>query len=279
MTRAPRFVPIRTEQDVLAACQQREHLSLDFKLTLDLGSSSERKEAALRDVALDAAAFANALGGSVLYGVAERGASGGHIKGLSLDDLTSIAGEIERAIRDRTSPRPLFESHPITCAERHVLALNVHPFPGQPIAARVTSTGTEGWAFPIRVGPHKRYVPPEQIPMHIDPQSRTKAILASQITSGAKVAVTWRRPTNTSLDHPTVTWCEFHDVDVFSNRLGIDVPFENAFRAVNVPLEDVDAIWEAQPQQWHIRLCGYFDPSTNWSYVSNPSNATFSRPR
>ena len=107
----------------LIETEAEEGLGLEFKGQLDLASKEEKREAAK-----DASAFANAAGGRIVYGLAEK----------KLDNGRVVAGEItpiqDGSIRDRLSdvlagaisPRPAFAMTNVPIAGGVVLVLEVY---------------------------------------------------------------------------------------------------------------------------------------------------------
>lgn len=148
-------------QSHLPAIGTRESPTLDFKKA----STSDAFE-----IAKDAAAFANAQGGTFLVGAA----GGDHLvrfDPLDLKTAKSVARTYEVAIRDRCKPAPLFTVKDIAVDGGAVIVVNVWPFPKQVVGVSLSKTETsiEGaYYFPLRVGTDTKPVTPQQIPMFMD---------------------------------------------------------------------------------------------------------------
>ncbi|ADR37750.1 putative transcriptional regulator (plasmid) [Oceanithermus profundus DSM 14977] len=99
-----------TEEDLRSLIDREvsEGPYLDYKREADLGTKGGRKEAAK-----DAAAFANAYGGYLIYGVEEEGGVPKELVGMELDDPDRAASTLEHAIRDLTEPAVEVHAQPV----------------------------------------------------------------------------------------------------------------------------------------------------------------------
>lgn len=231
-----------------------ESWALDFKVAHKHDASEHAK---------DIAAFANAMGGVILVGVHEK--SDSYVRNLlTLDAANRAARDYEDAARDLLSPRPQVDPTVIPYPEdpaRALLAVNVEPFPGQLIGAKLPTT--QAWRFPIRTAArHCAYVDPERAMIYSDPRSRKNAILLLSIPEGERKAVYVQimdRKELTQLDSN----CEVSlqpelrsvDVDVNTVVLGIWTTDRSQIVPASAPLEDVQAVWKSS-NLWMIRLGG-----------------------
>jgi len=99
-----------TEEDLRSLIDREvsEGPYLDYKREVDLGTKGGRK-----GVAKDAAAFANAYGGYLIYGVEEEGGIPKKLVGMELDDPDRAASTLEHAIRDLTEPAVEVHAQPV----------------------------------------------------------------------------------------------------------------------------------------------------------------------
>jgi len=97
------FKPIFQVSDLPVELIAHETLQLDFKVTVE---DADRLE-----MALDVAAFANTLGGTILIGAAEKPGHQRLGRYLPLEERTAadLGRAYDEAIRDRCSPKPLAE--------------------------------------------------------------------------------------------------------------------------------------------------------------------------
>ena len=99
-----------TEEDLHSLIDREvsEGPHLDYKTKEDFDDKAKRKE-----VAKDAAAFANAYGGYLIYGMVEEGGLPKALVGMKLDDPDRAASAIENSIRDLTEPAVEVHAHPV----------------------------------------------------------------------------------------------------------------------------------------------------------------------
>jgi hypothetical protein len=215
--------------------------------------------------AKDMAAFANAFGGGVLVGVAEKADSFAR-KLVDIEVARKIALDYENAARDLLAPRPLVDPcivrHPDN-DDRALVAVNIEPFAGQLVGAKLPQT--QGWRFPIRTAArHCTYLDPEKLMMYSDARTRKAAILLTSIAefdrSQVFVRVVERRQiSNHHASSEVVLGGRLCSVDPEHNavHLVVDVHVwdRNNEVAIFAPLEDIDAVWKGGGK-WYIRLDG-----------------------
>jgi predicted HTH transcriptional regulator len=173
------WTPIAAEAQV-PAVGTRETQWLDFKA---------RAEPDDFEAAKDVAAFANGGGGTLLIGVAG-GDSVQKIIGISEPEARDTQQLYELAIRDRCRPAPVVSFEVLRVPSGIVLAVNVHPFPGQIVGVKLKKGEAKCGAkptepedlfyLPLRVGVHTRGIMPEQVPMFTDARIRRISAVLEQ---------------------------------------------------------------------------------------------------
>lgn len=229
-----------------------EGYELDFKAE-PAGDPSER--------AKDIAAFANTLGGVILVGVPEKADSYSR-RLIPLANARAIAKDYEDTARDFLAPRPLvdpvvipFPSDP----NKALVAVNVDPFPGQLVGARVARHSA--WVFPIRTAArHCTYLDPEQAMIHSIPAARKAAILLGNIPPDSHNKLWVQVMERVELpdawtNREELLPATFHELDVYANTLRLTVHSGTDDIVILAPLEDVAAVWTFSGN-WNIRLNG-----------------------
>lgn len=148
------------------------------------------------ELAKDAAAFANASGGTLLIGATENRANGtcsGHTP-FSVALATRFEVVLKNALEKRCRPRPLVECNRLPFGAKVMLAVSVWAFPGQAVAVQIKGSkrdgyGGDSYVFPYRLLSHTTYLPVEQIPMLLTPDVRRVAILLSTLRPDTKIRV------------------------------------------------------------------------------------------
>ena len=142
------------------------------------------------EMAKDVAAFASAMGGTVLVGAMENQVT--HLltgyAPIPETDAHDIKAAFEIAVKNRCKPVPVFSCEVMQNPPNsgYVVAVNVDPFPTQLIGVRLMGDKTDGFGgdahvFPIRVGTHTTLLQPEQLPMYMQSESRRAAILLDRL--------------------------------------------------------------------------------------------------
>lgn len=173
----PLFKRLLVTADLPPENFDRETLSLDVK-----GKDLRRYKH--EDLAEQIAAFANALGGSIIVGANEQ--AGGTYIYDSMSEAEADVNRIkyEQANRDFCSPNPLLEAVVIPRPPGFVAAINVWPFVGQAVGVRIGAPDKAAWLFPLRVGTQTKFLRAEQLPMIMLPELRKVAILDLSRLSG-----------------------------------------------------------------------------------------------
>lgn len=272
-----RYRRVSSPADVALVASEPEDWEHDFKRTVD--------PAEWWELAKDVAAFASYLGGLILVGATERPGRHADLTGISADHAERVAEAYRQAARHRCRPMPNVEALVLTLAgtDQVVVAVNVDPLPDQPVAAQFYRKDSNGkaeaenaWRFPIRVGSHTDYIDPARLPMYINPHIRRMVIHLHSVPPDSVLVVIWRRPSNQFSEEPVESWSKIREVNIGSNavKLNVTVSRDSNPVDVQVPLEDVEAVWEAEPGKWSVRITGFFDDGR---YFNNPSNAVFRR--
>jgi hypothetical protein len=243
----------------------REGLQLDLKATVDAKNGFE--------LAKDVAAFANSAGGTILVG-AHEGANNTLGKYAAMAE--SLAGTIRdaynKAVSARCAPAPIVDPVLIPRDGGWLVAVNVWPFPGQPVGVSTRDhsrggVGDNGWAFPLRTGVHTIFLKPEQLPMLMVPDARRVAILLEQVPleRRQKVQVFWHDATSNGrhLQDRYLALVEvrpLENVAVFVNRNVIDEMYptmsSGVTKALHLPLDAIRSVWSDGDGDWAVLITG-----------------------
>jgi hypothetical protein len=225
---------------------------MDFKAKHALNAGEHAK---------DIAAFANAFGGVLLIGVSETADSFSRCL-MPIEDARDVVRAYDDAARDLLAPRVTVDCLAVTPPENELQALvavNVDPFPGQMVGAKLPQT--EGWRFPVRTAArHSAYYDPEKIMLYADPRTRKSAILLSSVSKKGTVylQVIFRQEGGSAADESDELCSgEFRGLDLATNtaEFGCMLPDRSAMVHIVAPIEDVEAVWYAHAH-WHVRLDG-----------------------
>lgn len=252
---------IRTAADLPAPGSTQEMARMEFKQQVNPGERAE--------LAKDVAAFANSVGGTILVGAARKGETLACYKPLALDASRAVMRAYDEAVRDRCSPRPVFEAHEMERDEGHVIAVNVWPFPGQPVG--VVADDPDGKKsqrllfFPLRSGAQTVYLSPDQLPMMMLPEVRRVAILLSQLQEGDAVTLNYFSEGPTIPGHVTNRLARQMPVKLASTIDEIimrnTVEFIIAGGRTTLPADAIDHVW---------RGAGGWCISTQFALLSSP---------
>lgn len=262
----PIFVPF-TRTTPLPQIGTPESLVLDFK---QLPSCKERGLPAREpsswshaEAAKDMAAFANAIGGTLLIGAEGEPRLRGWV---SLDAHVSalVVAHYNDALTRHVRPKPLTTFEVLERDESNrVVAVNVWPFAGQAVGAR---TIADSYTFAVRVNDQNVPYSPEQLPMLMIPELRRVATLLHQIPPGAPVRV--YRDVPPLLDArgqpshlagrpaPVIYTLQSFDEDqnfVYLQTTRHTPLWEDTWY---MPLDDVEAVWNkpGDAPSWNIRI-------------------------
>lgn len=230
-----------------------ESFALDFKAEHTTNTAEHAK---------DMAAFANVLGGTILVGVAEK-ADSYERRLLPLADAQQAARDYEDAARDLLAPTPFVDAVVVRFpadTTRALVAINVEPFPGQLVGAKLPNT--QAWRFPIRAaGRHTAFLDPVHMMIHSNPKTRKAAILLGSIPPTERkpmlVQVMERYEMEIEANGEEVLDGELLEVDPAKNTVSLSAFLRDRSEIVRVlvPLEDVEAVWKSVGG-WSVRLNG-----------------------
>lgn len=214
------------------------------------------------EIAKDVAALANAFGGTILVGAAEKGNRVTRYLPLTEQVAQTAEGNYHQAIRDRCQPAPQLSIDHIAKDGGLVMAINVWPAPGQPIGVRLLNGEVHAgnkpkqlqnvFYYPQRVGSNTRDLEPEQLPMLVDAKMRRfAASLARGV--GQEVHVTSRMQERNS-----GVWQadgKILKVDPDAGCFFADLFNVAKFTNVAVPIDEVDAVW-FDGSKWQVVIRG-----------------------
>ena len=268
----PAFRSITLAADLPAVGSATERLVFDLKAKPKLDDSVE--------LAKDVAAFANASGGVILIGAAERKPEGVLAAYPAVD--AKLAGSTkdayERAIRDRCRPRPIVDVVIVPVGKKRVVCVTVWPFPGQLVGVHIEK---DAYRFPVRTTTHTIYLQPEQMGMFFEAGVRRLAIVLESIPPGSYVELS----TPKSLENirhgevpPEFGAVKMRRVDALRNCLEleirrhrprgsavhfgpherVDVPAKKIQTdgVVAIPIDGVASAWQVDDQRWRIHVTG-----------------------
>lgn len=255
----PRFRPIEKFEDLPVTADARESFVLDFKATVDPGAWWE--------LAKDIAALANHVGGTLVIGAREPvPGNAPTYHGLEPADAEKLALAYERVVAEHCLPRPIVRPVPVELpGGRQILAVNVEPFPDQPVGSRVAALNRQGqpepseaWRFPVRVGRDTRMLGPDHLPLLTSARVRRNVIFLEMIPQPFQfghVSLVWRFPTHPV---PTISALQTLVVSPFENLVTAEFLDTNGRIAkIWIPLDDVETVWRAGDAGWQIRVAGF----------------------
>ncbi len=256
----PEFRPIFSEADLpeaAAATPARESNVLDFKNYAAITNDDQRIE-----IAKDVAAFANADGGTIIYGANE---TAGVLTGYTPIPTAAEAEALRQAIRDvakrRCAPPLTLDVRTLPKNAGFVVVANVYSAPGQATGVTLdwqmrTPPGkkVETHFFPVRIGDSTEFMNPEQIAMLMIPQLRRTLSLLRQIDPKATVQVHRQHfEPDPHPDRPAGTAMRLVETNEFANYarfLGVD-PTDRATPPIVIPLDGIRLVYRLD-ERWHV---------------------------
>lgn len=272
-----------TSDSPLPTVGDPESIILDFKQLPskrpDTGDERVRTNWDKPETAKDIAAFANAIGGTLVFGAKDGGKAGKHSK-LSgfyeIDDAlaTDIEQHVSEVIGSHVSPVPRVTKARIRRGSHWLVAVNVWPFPGQAVGAWMGAANA--YSFPVRGLDQTIPYRPEMLSMLMSPEIRRIAALLRtiQVFAGTNAA---KRSVSVHCLHPPAIVPPTHIPDA----RGVPPPTQYAFNAMDeqenwlylqlmdgtatrygwikdwyLPLDDVESVWRVPGDfpEWHIRV-------------------------
>jgi hypothetical protein len=263
------WTPWSQSTAISLASAAHEKTVLDLKGHCDLSRPTQPFE-----LAKDMAAFANALGGTVLVGASERsdtlGRKTGRIEAfVPLADEQAIIKAATSAARDLCQPAITVEPEVIklTRDEQRTLvdkplqsvatlvALNVHPLVASPSGvAACDSTGmriADAYRFPLRFLEGTKWLKPEELAFHMNSHERRIYLLLVRLPRDRDVLV-WDKGQGSAFGAKRPT--RIHDLD--PERMIVKLEFGNDKLSVHVPITFVTAVWLDENDVWNIDVRG-----------------------
>jgi hypothetical protein len=176
---------------------KHETSTFDWKQTYDIAAPGAHFE-----IAKDVAAFASAMGGTIIVGAVEgKGARKGYSANLmTVIDTGTLITEISNAVRRRCRPLPVFRPIVIrvstdeasaivgrawTVGPVDLIAVNVWPLASGPVGVEVCDKQgqavDDAYRFPMRGGEGTRFLLPEELALYLSSHERRIAVLLRQI--------------------------------------------------------------------------------------------------
>jgi hypothetical protein len=243
-----------------------EKTVLDLKSHCDLSRPTQTFE-----LAKDMAAFANALGGTVLVGASERsdtlGRKTGRIEAfVPLTDDQALIKAATSAARDLCQPPITVEPEIIKLTPEEqstivdnplqstatLVALNVHPLVASPCGvAACDSNGkrvSDAFRFPLRFIEGTKWLRPEELAFHMNSHERRMYLLLVQLPRDRDVFV-WDKGQGGLGAKRTG---RIGDLD--PDRMIAKLQFKDS--VVHVPLTFVTAVWLDEKDVWNVDIRG-----------------------
>lgn len=182
-----------------------EHAIFDFKQRYDIADATVPFE-----IAKDATAFTNHLGGTIAVGViegsGERRGRAAQFAPLTAPTPGQLIAAVDRAIKLYCLPVPIVDAVeiPLTAEQvaavlgrlgpaTSIVAINVQPSLNTPVGCSVCDkNGTKidhAWRFPVRTIESARFLRPEEIAMTMNVNERKALLQLQQLTGEAKLTV------------------------------------------------------------------------------------------
>jgi hypothetical protein len=250
------YRPLTTPNDLPKVNDAFETATLDMKEAIKPKATGTGKpKYDLFELAKDVAMFASSIGGTILVGAEEDGRTG-RLKAyhpMLTSDAKALADTFDDAVKARCHPSVMIDPSIIAQGTGVVLAVNVPPFPGQPVAVHARGDATDGYgdqmyAWPVRVGRDCAFIPPEQLPMLMLPELRHAAIRLKQIPTRPPAVVGQLR----SIAGGTT---QFTDLKI--NEAGSTVKFTMANQTeLDIPLDFIGPVWRSALGPWVVQLIG-----------------------
>jgi hypothetical protein len=267
------WIPWSQSNALSLAANAHEKTVLDLKTRYDLANLTSAFE-----LAKDMAAFANALGGTVLVGASEHsdllGRKTGRIEAFvpNIDDQTLIKAATTAA-RDLCQPPITVEPEVIKLAvseqasvvrrplsqDATLVALNVHPLVASPCAAAACDAAgvriANAYRFPLRFLEGTKWLKPEELAFHMNSHERRIYLLLAQMPRDQQIQV-WDKGQG-ALGAKRLAKL----VDVDAERMIVKLEFAGSdYKVVaHVPLVFVTAVWLDEKDVSNIDVRGAFN--------------------
>lgn len=243
------FKPMQLPSDLPPVGAGREHFAFDMKA---VGIPAKTFE-----MAKDMAAFANSTGGTILIGAVESRNSGTleSYRPMPESEANRLAKAFSEAAKDRCHPTPFIDPTVIACDNGFVVAVNVWPFPAQPVGVHVRADASDGFGgesfvFPLRSGIDTKFIRAEHLPMFMLPEVRRRAIMLDSIPAAARSGVVLESPT----DARPVALVE---IDLLANSFTVDWRRAGQHIKFAMPIDAVRHVWRNANGEWRVAVQRY----------------------
>ena len=259
--------PIRTENELPPEERSYESLRYDFKGTVNPDDRAE--------MAKDVAAFANAVGGVILVGADAQGERLVRYQPLPQDHADKVLRSYDLAVRDLCSPKPVVEVAPIHHGDGVVIAVNIWPFPGQPVgvaADRNSAVAATSFRFPYRTGTNTIFLAPEQLPMFMLPDVRRVAILLSSIPPEERKRVVLLGRARCAGDPTSRQIGSLEELDLEEVTMKNTVTFQkiSAFGDVYIPADSIDHVYRDADDGWVVSASILLEQEASGRVIATP---------
>jgi len=200
------------------------------------------------EMAKDVASFANTIGGAIVLGAVQRKGELVLARHCPVDEkeLADFMAVLRSALDKRCSPPPFIDPVRLPLGHGALLALNVWPFPGQPVAVSISARAEDGfggnaYVFPVRVADGTEYLRPEHLPMFMSPEVRRRAIVLRQIKPDTEI---WMHPIHRPHEHmPAPFRATLRVLDEQNNRVDFHLPQPTG--SLSLPIDQLRSVWLA----------------------------------
>ena len=217
----------------------------DFESLIQIGKTSESihwdykqqfNDEKKSDIAIDLAAFANTLGGTLLIGVSEKNIDGRKVANnlFNIDDFERIKKSVYTSILDLISPHIDVQVVPIKMDDVLIVAINVEP------SVNLVSVSQEKnrsyYCFPYRTDFGNRFMAFDEVEKRMM-DNKTRAMylkLKKHLPSGGRV-ILYPFPINNYQTQWFFEWIEGHDDEIKLEA--------NGFRSIVVPISFIGETW------------------------------------
>jgi len=224
----------------------------DFESLIQIGKTSESihwdykqqfNDEKKSDIAIDLAAFANTLGGTLLIGVSEKNIDGRKVANnlFNIDEFERIKKSVYTSVLDLISPHIDVQVVPIKVDDVLIVAINVDP------SVNLVSVSQEKkgpyYCFPYRTDFGNKYMAFEEVEKRMM-DNKTRAMylkLKKYIPERSKIRI-YPTPLGNAQTEWTYEW-----IDKAENEFKLIC---NETMSIRLPISDVDEIW-----QGNISLC------------------------
>lgn len=220
----------------------------DFKSLIHIGETPESihwdykqqfNDEKKSDIAVDLAAFANTLGGSLLIGVSEKNIDGRKVANtlFNIDDFERIKKSVYTSILDLISPHIEVQVVPIKMDNVLIVAINVEP------SVNLVSVSQEKngpyYCFPYRTDFGNRFMAFDEVERRmVDNKTRAMYLkLKKYLPSGGKV-VLYPFPKGNYKSEWSVEW-----INGFEDEIRL---LQNRLRSIVIPISFIDEVWKGQ---------------------------------